>query len=313
MTTAFITHPRFLDHDTGPGHPECPERLRAILDHLEATNLLDRTVEMPARPASAASLETLHSPAHVAAVERLAEFGAPTSASADTVASPASYEAALLAVGAVELGIDAVLAGNADNAFCAVRPPGHHAEREQIMGFCFFNNVALGARHAQGRYGLERIAIIDWDVHHGNGTQHLFETDPHVFYFSIHQYPHYPGTGAAAERGRGPGVGATLNVPVAAGAGDAEYLQVFRAVLRPQLDAFRPDLVLISAGFDAHHTDPLGNIRVTDGGFADLTRELMEVAAVHCQGRLVSVLEGGYAIGSTAAAVGRHVSTLLEG
>ena len=313
MTAAFIFHPRFLDHETGPGHPESPARLRAILDQLEGSRLLERTIQLAPVAAAEDLIEAVHTPAHVAAVSRLSEVGSLVAASADTVAGPATYEAALLAAGAVQLGIDAVVSGEADNAFCAVRPPGHHAEREQMMGFCFFNNVAVGARYAQRHHGLERIAIIDWDVHHGNGTQHLFEDDHSVFYFSVHQFPHYPGTGAAEERGRGAGLGTTLNAPVPAGTGDEEFLRIFRELLKPHLDQFAPDLLLISAGFDAHHSDPLGDIQVTDDGFVRLTRELMDVAAGHCEGRLVSVLEGGYAIDPTAVAVRRHLETLIEG
>ena len=312
MTTAFISHPLFLDHDTGPGHPECPERLRSILDHLDKARLLDNTLQPIPSPAAVESVGTVHSQTHIARVARLSSGPSLVAASADTVACPATYEAALLAVGAVQLGIDTVVSGDSDNAFCAIRPPGHHAEYDQIMGFCFFNNIAVGARYAQQQHGLEKVAIVDWDVHHGNGTQHLFEEDDSVFYFSIHQFPHYPGTGSAEERGRGAGIGATLNAPVPAGVGDGEYLQIFQEVLRPSLDDFDPDLLLISAGFDAHHTDPLGNVNLTDDGFVKLTEELLDVAAAHCKGRTVSALEGGYAIAPTAGAVARHLTTLIE-
>ena len=230
----------------------------------------------------------------------------------DTLVSSATYEAALLASGAVLQVVDAVAKGRINNGFCAVRPPGHHAERDAAMGFCYFNNVAIAARYAQEVHHFSKIAIVDWDVHHGNGTQHSFESDASVFFFSIHQFPHYPGTGSRREQGIGPGLGTTLNVPVSAGCGDEDYRRIWRRELRPALDQFSPDFIFISAGFDAHRADPLGGILLTEEGFGDLTREVLEIAEDHSCGRVVSVLEGGYDLEATAAAAATHLQVLME-
>ncbi len=311
--TAFYFHPAYLEHQAGTDHPECPDRLVAIMAALESEALLDKLgVRLPA-PAGVQSLTRIHSAAHVEHLARLSGLGRLVAIGPDTSLSPATYAAACLAVGAVQDAIDAVAAGEVDNAFCAVRPPGHHAEREQAMGFCYFNNVAIGARHVQEQHHFQRVAIIDWDVHHGNGTQHSFEEDPTVFFFSIHQYgPYfYPGTGAASEQGRGPGLGYTLNTPMPPGATDGDYLRVFRQVLRPAIDRFRPDFILLSAGFDAHQADPLGELDLTTSGFAELTAEVRSMAEDHCHGRLVSLLEGGYNLEATAASVVAHLRVLM--
>ena len=229
---------------------------------------------------------------------------------ADTVMSPGTLEAALRGVGAATAAVDAVFRGEADNAFCALRPPGHHAESRRAMGFCFFNNVALGARHAQHRHGADKVAIVDWDVHHGNGTQDLFYDDGSVLFFSTHQSPWYPFTGVAAETGEGRGRGTTLNCPLAAGAGLAEIGAAFEQRLLPALEAFKPDLILISAGFDSRENDPLGRFRLTDADFVCLTRQLKQAADRLCEGRLVSVLEGGYHLEGLARAVTAHVGEL---
>ncbi|MCC7263864.1 MAG: histone deacetylase [Candidatus Latescibacteria bacterium] len=311
--TALYYHPEFLAHEAGVDHPECPDRLVAIMDGLERDGLLGQLgVRQPA-PASVQSLTRIHSAEHAEHLARLSSLGRLVAIGPDTSLSPATYAAACLAVGAVEEAIDAVAAGEVDNAFCAVRPPGHHAERDQAMGFCYFNNIAIGARHVQEHHGLNRVAIIDWDVHHGNGTQHSFEEDASVLFFSIHQFgPYfYPGTGAFNEQGRGSGLGYTVNAPMPPGATDSDYLRVFRQVLRPAIDRFEPEFILLSAGFDAHQADPLGELELTTDGFAQLTAEVRNMAQDHCQGRLVSVLEGGYDLDATAASVAAHLRVLM--
>ena len=226
--------------------------------------------------------------------------------------SSGSYEAALRAAGGVLEACERVLAGEWSNAFCAVRPPGHHAERDEAMGFCLFNNVALAAAALRARHGLARVAILDWDVHHGNGTQHLFERDGSVFYASLHQWPFYPGTGAADERGLGPGEGTTLNCPLAAGAGDAEWIGALEERVLPELAAFAPEFVLISAGFDAHRLDPLAGMRLSERAYAEMSARMLELAARSAQGRLVSVLEGGYHLSALASCVETHLAALTE-
>ena len=312
-STALLTHPFYMDHDSGPGHPECPGRLRAILDRLSAgPELGGRTRARYLTPDEAAveTIEAIHSREHISRIEELSNAGYLVPVAADTVISQATYRAALLACGGVQRAVDEIMAGSAKNAFCAHRPPGHHAEYEQAMGFCYFNHVAVGARYAQQRHGLEKVGIIDWDVHHGNGTQHSFEADPTVFFFSIHQFPHYPGTGARSECGRDSGLGTTLNAPVPAGYGNAEYEQIFSEVLIPAMEEFQPDFLFVSAGFDAHRSDPLGGVELTEDGFETLTKLVMDIAAEHCGGRLVSVLEGGYNLDATAASVERHLEVL---
>ena len=310
--TAFTYHPDFLAHDTGPGHPECAERLETIHQHLERRHILGRILPLTPEAASLEHIRAHHTPAHINKIAQLSTANGPVALTPDTIGSPATFQTACLATGAVLQAIDAVMEKRAVNAFCAVRPPGHHAEFNQIMGFCFFNNIGIGARYLQSKYHIGKVAIIDWDVHHGNGTQHSFEEDPSVFFFSIHQSPHYPGTGARREKGRGPGQGFTLNVPLAAGVGNSEYLKVFRTELRQALDVFKPDFILLSAGFDAHRDDPLGNMQLTEEGFGMLTREVVNLARDHCCGRLVSVLEGGYALAATAASVETHLRVLMD-
>lgn len=305
----FIFHPEYLRHDTGRNHPEEPARLTAITSHLEAVGLLAELVRTePTEPAQD-WITLAHTPVHVKAVEEACARGV-TALDPDTYVSPASYRAALLAVGGALQAVDQVMEGTVSSAFVALRPPGHHAERERAMGFCLFNNIAIAARYAQKRYGLKRVLIVDWDVHHGNGTQHAFEDDPTVLFFSTHQYPFYPGTGRATERGSGAGLGYTVNVPLAAGCGDREYTEVFEQILYPAAQGFAPDLVLISAGFDAHREDPLAGMLVTEAGYERMTVIVRDIAEEFAGGRVVSLLEGGYNLEALARSVERHLRIL---
>jgi acetoin utilization deacetylase AcuC-like enzyme len=310
--TGFVYDPLYLKHDTGAGHPERPERLTAIISRLEQTGLLAQLVRLSPVPAASEWLTIVHTPEYVEQVKSSCLAGAGYVDSPDAPASRASYEVALLAVGGVQTAVDAVMQGKVKNAFCAVRPPGHHALKDRAMGFCLFNNVAIAARYIQKKHKLGRILIVDWDVHHGNGTQAVFYDDPTVFYFSIHQSPFYPGTGSANERGAGKGLGFTRNVPLAAGCGDAEYTKAFEEQLQPLAAAFKPDFVLISTGFDAAKGDLLGGMKVTPVGYAELTRVVKGIAERYSHGRLVTVLEGGYNLESLAASAEAHVRVLIQ-
>ena len=309
-TTAFLTHPIFLKHQTGWNHPEQRRRLAAITDRLKHDGLWEPLAHPTPEPASLAQITAIHDPVYVERLRHSCKAGGLFEPDEVTVGSPGTYDAAVMSAGAVLTAVDAVMAGPVSNAFCAVRPPGHHAERDRAMGFCFFNNVAIAARHLQTRHGLKRIAIVDWDVHHGNGTQQAFYSDPSVFYFSIHQWPLYPGSGRAADAGADAGVGTTLNVPLAMGSGDADYRRVFEQELKPALGRFKPEFILISAGFDGHRDDALAGMALTENGYADLTRRVMQMAGEHCGGRLVSVLEGGYNLPALAASVAAHIRVL---
>ncbi|HSF33040.1 MAG TPA: histone deacetylase [Candidatus Tectomicrobia bacterium] len=307
--TSFISHPEYLKHETGRRHPEEPARLTAILRHIETTGMFANLVRAEPSEPSLDWLTLAHTPEYVRAIEAACRGGV-RALDPDTCISSDSYRAALLAVGGALLAVDLVMQGNAANAFVALRPPGHHAERERAMGFCLFNNIAIAARYAQKRYGLKRILIVDWDVHHGNGTQHTFEDDPSVLFFSTHQFPFYPGTGRTSERGTGAGLGYTVNVPLAAGCGDHEYREVFEKVLYPAAQAFEPHLLLVSAGFDAHRDDPMAGMNVTEDGYAQMTAIVRDIAERYCEGRLVSLLEGGYNLEALARSVERHLHTL---
>ena len=310
--TGFVYGDIYLRHETGAAHPEQPERLTAIVERLTRDGLLEKLTRIEPRPADERSLTTVHTPAHIAQLKQLYARGDRFAGTRDTPISESSYTVAVAAVGGVLAAVDAVVAGEVRNAFCAVRPPGHHATRDRAMGFCLLNNVAIAARYVQQKHTLKRVLIVDWDVHHGNGTQEAFYDDADVFYFSVHQYPFYPGTGSADERGTGPGEGLTLNVPLPAGSGDREFQQALTDKLLPAAQQFRPDFVLISAGFDAHENDLLGGMRVTTGGFAELTRIVTRLADEQCEGRIVSVLEGGYHLDSLAQCVEAHVRSLME-
>lgn len=314
--TGLIYHPDYLLHDTGPDHPESPTRLKAIIGRLKEGGLSGRLVEtLPGRPRPDLLdwIGRVHLPSHLANIERFHTDKGVIAIDSDTLMSSRSHEVALLAVEGMLAGVDGILSGRFRNAFCAVRPPGHHAEADRAMGFCLFNNVAVAARYIQQRHGLARVMIIDWDVHHGNGTQQIFEEDPSIFYISIHQSPLYPGTGREDERGRGAGEGFTVNCPLPPGKGDDEYVAVFDKTVQPAVAAFRPDFILISAGFDAHRDDPLSNMRVTEDGFGEMTRKVLDWAGVHSQGRVLSCLEGGYNLRALAASVERHLEIMNQG
>lgn len=305
METLLVTHPACLDHETPPGHPECSDRLRAVLNALEAEEfaLLQR---VNAPEATIEQLERVHPAIHVETILNGAPLEGFRRIDADTSMSPGSAEAALRAAGAVTHAVDEVMAGRARNAFCAIRPPGHHAEPDQAMGFCLFNNVAVGALHARDAHGLKRIAVVDFDVHHGNGTQASFEADPNLFYASTHQWPLYPGTGSASEHG----LGNILNRCLPPGSGSAEFREAYAGAILPALSQFGPDFIFISAGFDGHAADPLANLRLTEDDYGWVTTELVKLANLHCDGRVVSTLEGGYDLAALAASARAHVRAL---
>lgn len=307
MATAFLADPIAKEHDTMPGHPECPARWDAAVRGLGGAAL----EHVAGREATREELMLCHSAAYIGQARRDVTAGRATLSTGDTDICARSYDVALRAVGTCLSGVDLVMEGRAENAFCIVRPPGHHASWDRGMGFCLFNNVAIAARYAQKKYGAGRVLVADWDVHHGNGTQDIFYDDGSVFFFSTHQAPWYPGTGSERERGEYEGDGATMNCPFPAGAGRDEILGAFRGKLLPEMRDFRPDLVLISAGFDSREGDPLGRFRLSDEDFAELTSLVMEVADRSCHGRVVSVLEGGYNLAGLTSAVAAHTGALI--
>lgn len=322
MTTALIYDPIFLEHITPQNHPEKPQRLEMAIKTLEALNWLERDglVQIPPRPATEDELATVHEREYIHQVKAAAAEVAKEEKhggrqtrffATDTYISAQSYEAAIRAAGAPLTALDAMMNGEIDNAYCLVRPPGHHALPEAAMGFCLFNNVAIAARYAIDRYGLERVMIIDYDVHHGNSTQEMFYDDPRVLYFSTHQAPFYPGTGLSDERGEGAGLGTTINVPLPAKTGFETYEPVFRQVMSPAADRFDPQLILLSAGFDAHWSDPLGQMNLSTAGFAQLTGIIIELARYLCNGRLIIVQEGGYNLDAMRACVATCINWLL--
>jgi acetoin utilization deacetylase AcuC-like enzyme len=315
MATGLVTHPDYLRHDAGRGHPESPERLKAIEAHLHTTGLMDQVtavaVAHPDEITLAPWIDAVHAPGYREALHRAVPTQGTRYLDADTGLSPGSWPAALTAAGGMLSAVDAVMSGRVTNAFCAVRPPGHHAESGRGMGFCLFNNVAIAARYLQRHHHIGKVAIVDWDVHHGNGTQEIFYDDPTVLYVSMHQHPLYPGTGAESETGKGAGKGFTLNCPMPAGRDDDDYAAVFVKTVIPALKAFGPDFILISAGFDAHRDDPLAGMHVTEAGFGEFTRLVRQVADQSAHGRIVSCLEGGYNLPALARSVQSHLTALL--
>ncbi|MGH7214837.1 MAG: histone deacetylase family protein [Tepidisphaeraceae bacterium] len=330
--TGFCTSPRFVDHATGAHHPERPDRVRAIATAARQAGLIDsptpfsdfeidfglrrldapNLVELDPAPVDEAALRFVHDARHVERVRRVCETGGGVLDQGDTRVGPESYDVARLAAGGVVRCCDAVMNGLVRRAFAAGRPPGHHAEPDRAMGFCLFNNIAIAARRLQRVHGIGRVAIVDFDVHHGNGTQAVFENDPSVLFISLHQDPRtlWPRTGFALETGTGAGEGYTLNIPFEPGAGDEEYARAFESHVIPRLEAFRPEFLLISAGFDAHHDDPLADMRLTEDAFEWMTRELVGVADRHCAGRVVSSLEGGYDLRALGRCAVRHLVAL---
>ena len=312
--TGYVYDDRYLLHDPGSWHPERPDRLKAIQASLKDSGVLELLIQLKPYPAPLAWVERLHDPDYIRRFQEACQRGEQIFEVQDCGISPESYEIALLAAGGVLAAADAIMGDQADNAFCAVRPPGHHAERDRAMGFCFFNNVALGAVYLLENFGLERVAIVDWDVHHGNGTQHLFEADPRVFYLSLHEDPQYcyPGTGYRREEGKGPGKGFTLNLPFPPHSGDEEYLEALRNEGLPRLRQFAPQFVMISAGFDAHAKDPLAQISLTRSGYREMARLVLDLAQESAGGRLITVLEGGYNLEVLEECVEDHLRILLD-
>ncbi len=309
-SVGFVYHDDYLKHDTGIGHPERPDRLKAIVTHLKKTGTSDNLLQIRPVPASLEWIHKVHPSSHLEMIERRCQAGETVLDSGDTHVCRDSYAIALLAAGGVLRAVDEVIDGGVKKVFCAVRPPGHHTETQSVMGFCLLNNIAIGARYAQQKYGVGRVAILDWDVHHGNGTQEIFWTDPSVLYISTHQYPLWPGTGASNETGEGAGEGYTLNCPMRPGSGEKEFLDAFENRIMPALHKFRPELLMISAGFDAHTADPLANLNLTEESFGKFTQFAVEIAAKYCEGRIISVLEGGYDLEALAKSVDLHLKVL---
>jgi acetoin utilization deacetylase AcuC-like enzyme len=309
LTTLLISHPACLAHDMGEGHPERPDRLRAVERALESE--VFQTLARDAAPrAELAAIARVHPLLYIEAIRAAAPSHGHVAIDQDTAMSPGTYEAALRAAGGAVFAVEEVMSGKVRNAFVATRPPGHHAEVATPMGFCFFNNAAIAARHAQAAHGAERVAIVDFDVHHGNGTQHIFWDDPTVMYASTHEMPHYPGTGAIGERGEHDQI---VNAPLRAGDGGATFREAMEVAILPRVASFAPDLIVISAGFDAHRRDPLGNLNLVEADYDWATRRLMEIARRRSADRVVSVLEGGYDLEGLSRSAAAHVLALMEG
>lgn len=309
--TGLVYDEVYLKHQVPPHHPEHPGRMDAVIGNLHKLESLLHSIKP--HKATDEQLSACHDPSYIALVKKEITAGALHLSTGDTEVSSDSLEVALYAAGGACSMVDAVVSKNVDNGFCAVRPPGHHATRNLGMGFCVFNNVAVAARHAQKKHGCERILIVDWDVHHGNGTQDIFYDDDSVLFFSVHQSPFYPGTGAASETGCGPGKGTTINCPLPAGTTGQDVMNVFQSQLIPAAKDFKPDLVFISAGFDSRIDDPLGDWLLSDRDFAELTALVMDCASHSAGGRIVSVLEGGYNLEGLGSAAASHIETLVTG
>jgi acetoin utilization deacetylase AcuC-like enzyme len=311
--TGFLFDERYLLHDTGPGHPESPERLKAIYQGIKDADLLSKLTIIQASRADLKWIETVHAKNYIERFEAACRSGDSMLDYPDNQMCAETFETALLAVGGVLDAAAGVMTGNLENVFCAVRPPGHHAEFDHAMGFCYFNNAAIAARYLQLEWGVERVGIVDIDVHHGNGTQHIFEEDPDVFYYSIHQHPTFafPGTGRAFETGSGKGNGSTRNYPVLPGDGDKEYLGLIQRDLIPIIEAFSPEVIIVSAGFDAHVDDIMSDINLSTQGYTRIMERIVALAELYSNGRVISVLEGGYCLKRLPELAANHVKVLL--
>ena len=312
--TGFLHDERYLLHDTGPGHPESPERLKAIYQGITDADLLSKLTIIQARQADLKWVESVHAKNYIERFEAACSSGNSMFDYPDNQICAETFETALLAVGGVLDAAGQVMVGKLDNVFCAVRPPGHHAEYDQAMGFCYFNNVAIAARYLQREWGIQRVGIVDFDVHHGNGTQHIFEEDPDVFYYSIHQHPTFafPGTGRAFETGNGEGTGSTRNYPVLPGHGDKEYHGLIQRDLIPVLEAFSPEVIIVSAGFDAHVDDDMSDIKLSTQGYTRIMERIVALAELYSDGKVISVLEGGYCLERLPELAANHVKVLLS-
>ena len=310
MTTGLLYDPVFLEHKTSPGHPECSERLNVSIQHLKQQSWFDSLTHLAPKTAELDWIESVHSLDYIKRAEATCQSGNDYLDSMDVSICPKSYDIARMATGAVLEIADKVINKDIENGLALIRPPGHHAEQDRALGFCLFNNVAILAKYLQQQYQLDKILIIDWDVHHGNGTQHTFESDPSVLYISTHQYPFYPGTGAYSETGISKGVGATLNCPMPAGADDSDYELAFKDIILPRIDEFKPEAIIISAGFDAHIDDPLGQINLSAEFYTWMTERIVEKAEQYSDKRIISVLEGGYNLDMLPICIEKHLSTL---
>jgi acetoin utilization deacetylase AcuC-like enzyme len=309
---AFITHDKFLEHDPGRHHPERADRLRAVRAAMNESFLKERIPIVGPQPAKKEHITAVHQAGYFSMVEHAWESGRRMLDGGDTIINSASFDAAMLAAGAAVTAVDLIRSDQSDRVFCAVRPPGHHAEHSFASGFCLFNNIAVAARYAQKTELADRVLIVDWDVHHGNGTQHIFEHDASVYYYSIHQFPHFPGTGQSGEIGFGAGTGYTLNRPLAAGHGDETWINLLQTDLESICNQFRPGIIMLSAGFDAHHDDPLAGMSVTTDGYREMSRIVSRLANQYCGGKLLSMLEGGYDLQALTDSVAVHLEELLE-
>ncbi|MFZ0929604.1 MAG: histone deacetylase [Syntrophobacteraceae bacterium] len=312
--TGLLYDERFMQHKTGPGHPEAPERLIAVMRGLEEAGLLPKLIPIPATAVNMKWVEKIHAPGYIHRLEEACLLDLGELDCADNQICPQTYETALLAVGGILNAVDMLMEGKIDNAFCAVRPPGHHAEMKEALGFCFFNNVAIAARYLQTQWNVGRVGIVDFDVHHGNGTQHIFEEDPNVFYYSIHEHPSfsYPGTGREFEKGSGLGLGTTLNSTILPGQGDEEYRRKILRDLIPAFDEFMPEVILVSAGFDAHASDDMSDIKLSTEGYSWMMKRIFRMAVQYTDGRLISILEGGYSLDLLPELIRNHVQILLD-